>query len=95
MWELKKALSSPHHSSPGPNGISNEFLHHLNEDSLNVWSMLVSLKGKEPVHSSVLEWLPQRKVNSRQYYNAGKQNQKCFCPEKSSGFYLLRYREGM
>ncbi|GFW03219.1 RNase H domain-containing protein [Trichonephila clavipes] len=34
MWELKRALSSAHNTSPGPDGISYEFLRHLNEDSL-------------------------------------------------------------
>ncbi|GFW35280.1 probable RNA-directed DNA polymerase from transposon X-element [Trichonephila clavipes] len=34
MFELKRALSSAHNTSPGPDGISYEFLRHLNEDSL-------------------------------------------------------------
>ncbi|GFV06695.1 RNase H domain-containing protein [Trichonephila clavipes] len=34
MWEMKRALSSAHNTSPGPDGISYELLHHLNEDSL-------------------------------------------------------------
>ncbi|GFX06656.1 probable RNA-directed DNA polymerase from transposon X-element [Trichonephila clavipes] len=34
MFELKKALSSAHNTSPGPDGISYELLRHLNEDSL-------------------------------------------------------------
>ncbi|GFT44417.1 putative RNA-directed DNA polymerase from transposon X-element [Trichonephila clavipes] len=34
MFELKRALSSAHNTSPGPDGISYELLHHLNEDSL-------------------------------------------------------------
>ncbi|GFW25070.1 putative RNA-directed DNA polymerase from transposon X-element [Trichonephila clavipes] len=34
MWELKRALSSAHNTSPGPDGISYELLRHLNEDSL-------------------------------------------------------------
>ncbi|GFT02049.1 RNase H domain-containing protein [Trichonephila clavipes] len=34
MWELKRALSSAHNTSPGPDGIFYELLHHLNEDSL-------------------------------------------------------------
>ncbi|GFW07171.1 RNase H domain-containing protein [Trichonephila clavipes] len=34
MFELKRALSSAHNTSPGPDGISYELLRHLNEDSL-------------------------------------------------------------
>ncbi|GFX63645.1 probable RNA-directed DNA polymerase from transposon X-element [Trichonephila clavipes] len=34
MLELKRALSSAHNTSPGPDGISYELLRHLNEDSL-------------------------------------------------------------
>ncbi|GFS68012.1 probable RNA-directed DNA polymerase from transposon X-element [Trichonephila clavipes] len=34
MWELKRALSSAHNTSPGTVGISYELLRHLNEDSL-------------------------------------------------------------
>ncbi|GFV81167.1 reverse transcriptase domain-containing protein [Trichonephila clavipes] len=34
MFELKRALSSAHNTSQGPDGISYELLHHLNEDSL-------------------------------------------------------------
>ncbi|GFT40384.1 RNA-directed DNA polymerase from mobile element jockey [Trichonephila clavipes] len=34
MWELKRALSSAHNTSAGPDGISNELLRHLNKDSL-------------------------------------------------------------
>ncbi|GFU38113.1 probable RNA-directed DNA polymerase from transposon X-element [Trichonephila clavipes] len=34
MFELKRALSSAHNTSPGPDGISYEMLRHLNEDSL-------------------------------------------------------------
>ncbi|GFY21446.1 RNA-directed DNA polymerase from mobile element jockey [Trichonephila clavipes] len=34
MCELKRALSSAHNTSPGPDGISYELLRHLNEDSL-------------------------------------------------------------
>ncbi|GFV35356.1 RNase H domain-containing protein [Trichonephila clavipes] len=34
MWELKRALSSAHNTSPGPDGISYELLRQLNEDSL-------------------------------------------------------------
>ncbi|GFV45256.1 RNase H domain-containing protein [Trichonephila clavipes] len=34
MWELKRAWSSTHNTSPGPDGISYELLRHLNEDSL-------------------------------------------------------------
>ncbi|GFT75963.1 reverse transcriptase domain-containing protein [Trichonephila clavipes] len=34
MWEMKRALSSAHNTSPGPDGISYELLRHLNEDSL-------------------------------------------------------------
>ncbi|GFU13072.1 probable RNA-directed DNA polymerase from transposon X-element [Trichonephila clavipes] len=34
MFELKRALSSAHNSSSGPDGISYELLRHLNEDSL-------------------------------------------------------------
>ncbi|GFU45959.1 probable RNA-directed DNA polymerase from transposon X-element [Trichonephila clavipes] len=34
MFELKRALSSAHYTSPGPDGISYELLRHLNEDSL-------------------------------------------------------------
>ncbi|GFU00306.1 putative RNA-directed DNA polymerase from transposon X-element [Trichonephila clavipes] len=34
MWELKRALSSAHSTSPGPDGISYELLRHLNENSL-------------------------------------------------------------
>ncbi|GFW06954.1 pggt1b [Trichonephila clavipes] len=32
MFELKRALSSAHNTSPGPDGISHELLRHLNED---------------------------------------------------------------
>ncbi|GFU13641.1 putative RNA-directed DNA polymerase from transposon X-element [Trichonephila clavipes] len=34
MCELKRVLSSAHNTSSGPDGISYELLHHLNEDSL-------------------------------------------------------------
>ncbi|GFU64522.1 hypothetical protein TNCV_2526371 [Trichonephila clavipes] len=34
MFELKRALSSAHNTSPGPDGISYELLRHLNGDSL-------------------------------------------------------------
>ncbi|GFU28305.1 RNase H domain-containing protein [Trichonephila clavipes] len=34
MFELRKALSSAHNTSPGPDGISYVLLRHLNEDSL-------------------------------------------------------------
>ncbi|GFX13664.1 probable RNA-directed DNA polymerase from transposon X-element [Trichonephila clavipes] len=34
MFELKRALSSAHNTSPGPDGISYVLLRHLNEDSL-------------------------------------------------------------
>ncbi|GFX07162.1 probable RNA-directed DNA polymerase from transposon X-element [Trichonephila clavipes] len=34
MFELKRALSSAHNTSPGPDGISYELLRHLKEDSL-------------------------------------------------------------
>ncbi|GFW00095.1 putative RNA-directed DNA polymerase from transposon X-element [Trichonephila clavipes] len=34
MFELKRALSSAHNTSPGPDGISYELLRHLNEGSL-------------------------------------------------------------
>ncbi|GFU05722.1 putative RNA-directed DNA polymerase from transposon X-element [Trichonephila clavipes] len=34
MFELKRALSSAHNTSPGPDGISYELLRHLNADSL-------------------------------------------------------------
>ncbi|GFT76738.1 putative RNA-directed DNA polymerase from transposon X-element [Trichonephila clavipes] len=34
MFELKRALSSAHNTSPGPDGVSYELLRHLNEDSL-------------------------------------------------------------
>ncbi|GFX53103.1 probable RNA-directed DNA polymerase from transposon X-element [Trichonephila clavipes] len=34
MCELKRALSSAHNTSPGPDGVSYELLRHLNEDSL-------------------------------------------------------------
>ncbi|GFW52165.1 putative RNA-directed DNA polymerase from transposon X-element [Trichonephila clavipes] len=34
MFELKRALSSAHNTSPCPDGISYELLRHLNEDSL-------------------------------------------------------------
>ncbi|GFX91014.1 putative RNA-directed DNA polymerase from transposon X-element [Trichonephila clavipes] len=34
MWELKRALSSAHNTSPGPDRISDELLRHLNKDSL-------------------------------------------------------------
>ncbi|GFY11578.1 putative RNA-directed DNA polymerase from transposon X-element [Trichonephila clavipes] len=34
MWELKRAFSSAHNTSPGPDGIYYELLRHLNEDSL-------------------------------------------------------------
>ncbi|GFV03612.1 putative RNA-directed DNA polymerase from transposon X-element [Trichonephila clavipes] len=36
MFELKRALSSAHNTSPGPDGISYELLRHLNEDSLSL-----------------------------------------------------------
>ncbi|GFV06898.1 reverse transcriptase domain-containing protein [Trichonephila clavipes] len=35
MFELKRALSLAHNTSPGPNGISYELLRHLNENSLS------------------------------------------------------------
>ncbi|GFU39054.1 RNA-directed DNA polymerase from mobile element jockey [Trichonephila clavipes] len=35
MFEWRKALSSAHNTSPGPDGISYELLRHLNEDSLH------------------------------------------------------------
>ncbi|GFW59805.1 RNase H domain-containing protein [Trichonephila clavipes] len=34
LWELKRVLLSAHNTSPGPNRISYELLHRLNEDSL-------------------------------------------------------------
>ncbi|GFU46475.1 putative RNA-directed DNA polymerase from transposon X-element [Trichonephila clavipes] len=34
MFELKRALSSAHNTSPGPDGISYVLLRHLSEDSL-------------------------------------------------------------
>ncbi|GFT91691.1 RNA-directed DNA polymerase from mobile element jockey [Trichonephila clavipes] len=57
MFELKRALSSAHNTSPGPDGISYELLRHLNEDSLVTsftysteygGSRCILLNGKKP-----------------------------------------------
>ncbi|GFY21435.1 RNA-directed DNA polymerase from mobile element jockey [Trichonephila clavipes] len=147
MFELKRALSSAHNTSPGPDEISYELLRHLNEDSLvgllylfnRIWReqvyptpwqeaiVIPILKpGKDPKNPTryrpialtsclcktiermvnarlvyqleknrCIPLFPQRKVHSRQNYSDGKQNQKRFCPEESSSFYLFRYREGI
>ncbi|GFY21427.1 putative RNA-directed DNA polymerase from transposon X-element [Trichonephila clavipes] len=147
MFELKRALSSAHNTSPGPDEISYELLRHLNEDSLvgllylfnRIWReqvyptpwqeaiMIPILKpGKDPKNppryrpialtsclcktiermvnarlvyqlekNRCIPLFPQRKIHSRQNYSDGKQNQKRFCPEESSSFYLFRYREGI
>ncbi|GFU15227.1 uncharacterized protein TNCV_3937841 [Trichonephila clavipes] len=50
MFELKRALSSAHNTSPGPDGISYELLRHLNEDSLAsfyVDDLQVSCEGSD------------------------------------------------
>ncbi|GFX85840.1 RNase H domain-containing protein [Trichonephila clavipes] len=36
IWELMNALSSAQNTSPSPDGISHELLHHFNEDSLQI-----------------------------------------------------------
>ncbi|GFY33810.1 putative RNA-directed DNA polymerase from transposon X-element [Trichonephila clavipes] len=50
MFELKRALSSAHNTSPGPDGISYELLRHLNEDSLAslyVDDLQISFEGSD------------------------------------------------
>ncbi|GFX38224.1 uncharacterized protein TNCV_3838231 [Trichonephila clavipes] len=50
MWELKRALSWAHNTSPDPDGISYELLRHLNEDSLAslyVDDMQISCEGSD------------------------------------------------
>ncbi|GFW77480.1 reverse transcriptase domain-containing protein [Trichonephila clavipes] len=50
MWELKRALSSTHNTSPGLDGISYELLRHLNEDSLVSLLSLFNRLWREQVY---------------------------------------------
>ncbi|GFV81159.1 putative RNA-directed DNA polymerase from transposon X-element [Trichonephila clavipes] len=50
MFELKRALSSAHNTSQGPDGISYELLHHLNEDSLVSFLYLFNRIWREQVY---------------------------------------------
>ncbi|GFV17018.1 probable RNA-directed DNA polymerase from transposon X-element [Trichonephila clavipes] len=50
MFELKRALSSAHNTSPGPDGISYEMLRHLNEDSLVSLRYLLNRIWREQVY---------------------------------------------
>ncbi|GFV39571.1 uncharacterized protein TNCV_1368121 [Trichonephila clavipes] len=54
MFELKRALSSAHNTSPGPDGISYELLRHLNEDSLVSLLYLFNRIWREQVYPT--EW---------------------------------------
>ncbi|GFT15654.1 RNase H domain-containing protein [Trichonephila clavipes] len=55
MRELKRALSSAHNISPGPDGISYESLRHLNEDSLVSLLYLFNRIWREQVYPT--QWL--------------------------------------
>ncbi|GFV23513.1 probable RNA-directed DNA polymerase from transposon X-element [Trichonephila clavipes] len=50
MFELKRALSSAHNTSPGPDGISYVLLRHLTEDSLVSLLYLFNRIWREQVH---------------------------------------------
>ncbi|GFU73461.1 probable RNA-directed DNA polymerase from transposon X-element [Trichonephila clavipes] len=50
MYELKRALSSAHNTSPGPDGITYELLLHLNEDSLISLLYVLNRKWREQVY---------------------------------------------
>ncbi|GFT29384.1 putative RNA-directed DNA polymerase from transposon X-element [Trichonephila clavipes] len=55
LWELKRALSSAHNTSPGPDGILYEILHHLDEDSLLSLLYLCNRIWMEQVYPSIWE----------------------------------------
>ncbi|GFV24361.1 putative RNA-directed DNA polymerase from transposon X-element [Trichonephila clavipes] len=50
MFELKRALSSAHNTSPGPDGISYVLLRHLSEDSLVSLLYLFNRIWREQMH---------------------------------------------
>ncbi|GFY19095.1 RNase H domain-containing protein [Trichonephila clavipes] len=55
MFELKRALSSAHNTSTGPDGISYELLRHLNEDSLVSLLYLFNRIWREQVYPTQWE----------------------------------------